>query len=41
MKTANCKNCKNLLKVNEEKFICKVLKTNIEEVESCIFKEDK
>lgn len=37
MKTKQCSNCKNLLKVNEEKFICKILKTNIEEIEECNF----
>lgn len=41
MKTKQCNNCKNLLKVNEDKFLCKILKINIEEVENCIFKEDK
>lgn len=40
MKIKDCSKCKNLLKVNSDKFICKILKTNIEEVESCIFKED-
>lgn len=40
MKIKNCKNCKNLLKVNENKFICKILRTDIEEIETCMFKED-
>lgn len=40
MKIKDCNKCKNLLKVNEGKFICKILKINIAEVECCIFKED-
>ena len=39
MNIKDCKICKNLLKVNNDKFICKILKINIEEIESCIFKE--
>lgn len=37
MKLIKCKNCKSLLKVNNKKFICKILKINIEEIEECNF----
>lgn len=37
MKIKDCSICKNLLKVSENKFICKIYKVNIEEIEECIF----
>lgn len=41
MNIKNCKNCKNLLKANSEKHICKIMKTDIVEIESCIFKDSE
>lgn len=40
MKIKACKNCKNLQKVNVNKYICKIYKVNIEEIEECILKEE-
>lgn len=37
MAVKHCSICKNLLKINENKFICKIYKINIEEREECIF----
>lgn len=39
MTIRSCKNCKNLLKVNPEKHICKIAKVDITEIENCIFKD--
>lgn len=35
-----CNNWKNLLKVNTNKYICKILKTDVNEIDKCIFKEE-